>query len=120
MLRIITITIVVGLLLFILPEIGLSQYLHPQKWVILAFFLAISYLNHILMQFGFADNRENFVKFYLGSITARMILSLIFIGTFLYSGTPKPYIFLLDFFVLYLCFTGFEIFGLFSKLRDFS
>jgi hypothetical protein len=120
MLRIILITIGIGILLFIAPEIGLSQYVHPQKWMILAFFFAISYFNHILMQFGFANNRENFVKYYLGSITSRMILSLIFIGIFLYSNIPNPYIFLLDFFVLYLCYTGFEIFGLFSKLRHFS
>ena len=120
MLRIILLTIALGLLFYVAPEIGLSQYVHPQKWMILAFFFAISYLNHILMQFGFANNRDNFVKYYLGSITSRMILSLIFIGIFLYSNIPAPYIFLLDFFVLYLCYTGFEIFGLYRNLRLFS
>jgi len=120
MLRIIFLTIAIGLLFYIAPKMGLSQCVHPQKWLILAFFFAISYLNHILMQFGFANNRDNFVKYYLGSITLRMILSLIFIGTFLYSNIPNPYIFLLDFFVLYLCYTGFEIFGLYRNLRCFS
>jgi hypothetical protein len=120
MLRIILLTITIGLLFYVAPKIGLSQYVHPQKWVILAFFFAISYLNHLLMQMGFAKNRENFVQFYLGGITARMVLSLIFIGTFAYLGTLDINIFIIDFFVLYLCYTGFEIFGLFSKLRDFS
>ena len=120
MLRIILFTITIGLLFLIAPEIGLSQYVHVQKWVILSFFFAISYLNHILMQMGFAKNRENFVQYYLGSITGRLILSLIFIGTYVYLGTPDLNTFIIDFFVLYLCYTGFEIFGLFSKLRDFS
>ncbi|MEY4540662.1 MAG: hypothetical protein RLZZ306_2419 [Bacteroidota bacterium] len=120
MLRIILLTIACGILFYVAPEIGFSQYVHSQKWVILAFFFALSYLNHLLMQFGFAKNRENFVQFYLGGITARMILSLIFIGTFAYSGTQNINIFIINFFVLYLCYTGFEIFGLFSKLRDFS
>ena len=120
MLRIILLTIAFGLLFYIAPKIGLSQYVHAQKWVILSFFFAISYLNHILMNLGFAKNRENFVQYYLGSITGRLILSLIFIGTYVYLGTPDINIFIINFFVLYLCYTGFEIFGLFSKLRDFS
>ena len=120
MLRIILLTIAFGILFYVAPKIGLSQYVHAQKWVILCFFFAISYLNHILMQMGFAKNRENFVQYYLGSITGRLILSLIFIGTYVYLGTPDLNTFIINFFVLYLCYMGFEIFGLFSKLRDFS
>ena len=120
MLRIIILTITLGLFIFISPEIGLSQYLHPQKWMILAFFFAVSYLNHILLNLGFAKNRENFVQYYLGSVTGRLILSLIFIGTFVYTGIKDPYVFVINFFVLYLCYTGFEIFDLYRKLRHFS
>jgi hypothetical protein len=120
MLRIILLTLTIGLFIFIAPQIGLSQYTHPQKWMILAFFFAVSYLNHILLNLGFAKNRENFVQFYLGSVTARLILSLIFIGTFVYSGIQNPYLFIINFFVLYLCYTGFEIFDLYRKLRHFS
>ncbi len=120
MLRIIILTIILGLLMYIFPQIGLSQYLHSQKWVILAFFFAVSYLNHIMLNLGFAKNRENFVQFYLGSVTARLILSLIFIGTYVYLGVQNPYLFIINFFVLYLCYTGFEIFDLYRKLRHFS
>ena len=120
MLRIIILTAILGLLIYLSSQIGLSHYVHPQKWIILAFFFAVSYLNHILLNLGFAKNRENFVQFYLGSVTARLILSLIFIGIFVYSGIPNPYIFIINFFVLYLCYTGFEIFDLYRKLRHFS
>ena len=120
MLRIILFTIAIGILFYVAPEIGLSQYVHAQKWVILSFFFTISYLNHILMQIGFAKNRENFVQYYLGSVTGRLILSLIFIGTFVYLGTADINTFIIDFFVLYLCYTGFEIFGLYRNLRLFS
>jgi len=120
MLRIILLTIGIGLLFYFATEIGLSQYVHPQKWVILSFFFAISYLNHFLMQIGFVKNRENFVQYYLGSITGRLILSLIFIGTYVYLGTSDINIFIINFFVLYLCYTGFEIFGLYRNLRHFS
>jgi hypothetical protein len=120
MLRTIALTITIGLLFYFAPQIGFSQYFHPQRWMILAFFFAVSYLNHILLNLGFAKNRENFVQYYLGSVTARLILSLIFIGTFVYSGIQNPYLFIINFFVLYLCYTGFEIFDLYRKLRHFS
>lgn len=120
MLRIILLTAIIALLIYITPQIGLSQYVHSQEWMILAFFFAVSYLNHILANLGFAKNRKNFVQFYLGSITARLILSLIFVGTFIYSGIQNPYLFIINFFVLYLCYTGFEIFDLYRKLRLFS
>lgn len=120
MLRIILLTISLGLMFYFSTQIGLSQYLHEYKWIILAFFFAVSYLNHLLAQFGFANNRENFVQFYLGGIVTRLILSLIFVGTIAYLGTKDIYIFITNFFVLYLCYTGFEIYGLYRNLRHFS
>ncbi len=119
MLRIIILTIGLGLIFYFSPQIGLSQYLHEYKWIILAFFFAVSYLNHLLAQLGFANNRENFVQFYLGGIVTRLILSLIFVGVIAYMGTKDIYIFITNFFVLYLCYTGFEIYGLYRNLRHF-
>jgi hypothetical protein len=120
MLRIISLTLIVGLVFYFAPQIGLSQYVHSYKWFILTFFFAVAYLNHVLMQLGFANNRENFVQFYLGGIVARLILSLIFIGSFVYVGIIDMYIFISNFFVLYLCYTGFEIYGLYRNLRHIS
>lgn len=119
MLRIIILTIGLGLIFYFSPQIGLSQYFHEYKWIILAFFFAVSYLNHLLAQLGFANNRENFVQFYLGGIVTRLILSLIFVGVIANMGTKDIYIFITNFFVLYLCYTGFEIYGLYRNLRHF-
>lgn len=120
MLRIIIVTFVIAILFYFAPQMGLQSWIHPKKWEILAFFFAISYLNNLLTQMGLSKNRENFVQFYLGSITARMILSLVFIGIYLYSGMANPNIFVVNFFALYLCYTGFEIYNLYRKLRLFS
>lgn len=120
MLRIIILTISLGLIFYFTHQIGLSQYVHEYKWFILAFFFAISYFNHLLMKFGFANNREYFVQYYLGSLIVRLILSISFIAMFGYMGTKDIYIFISNFFVLYLCYTSFEISGLYRKLRHIS
>ncbi|MFC0184731.1 hypothetical protein [Pseudarcicella hirudinis] len=120
MLRILIFSVFVGIVLFTAPMLGLGQYVHAEKWFILTFFVAVSYLNHLLMQMGFANDREKFVPFYMASIGFRLILSVCFIGTFIYLKTPDIYTFIADFFVLYLFYTGFEIYGLYRNLRHFS
>lgn len=120
MVRIIILTFVIGLIFYFANFIGIAQYVHTDKWFILAFFFAISYFNHLLMKFGFANNREYFVQYYLGSIIVRLILSVGFIGIFGYLGTKDIYTFISNFFVLYLCYTSFEISGLYRKLRHIS
>ena len=120
MLRIIILSTVLGLLFFLAPSIGLAAYVHEKKWFILAFFIFISYLNHRLMQLGFANNRQNFVPFYMASLGFRLILGVTFVGFFIYWKTPNLYLFIVNFFILYLCYTGFEIYDLYRKLRLFS
>ncbi|REA61642.1 hypothetical protein DSL64_11810 [Dyadobacter luteus] len=117
MLRSILATLILGIVLFLAPYIGLDSYLHPYIWYILAFFLGISFLIHRLMEFGLQNNKEKFVSFYISTIVAKLILSLIFIGIFLYKGLSDSFLFVINFFALYLFYTCFEIYGLYRNLR---
>ncbi|WP_229311163.1 hypothetical protein [Larkinella soli] len=83
----------------------------------LVFFLSVSFLLHRLMEAGFQNNREKFVPFYMASIVARLILGLAFVGFFLFRGVTDRKVFILNFLVLYICYTIFEIYGLSRKLR---
>lgn len=117
MLRSIVFTIFLGIVLFTADYISLGQYIHPKKWSILAFFLALALLQHRLMEFGFRENRKKFVQFYLSSLTARFVMCLIFVGVFLYLKVEDPNGFVLTFFAFYLFYTCFEIYGLYRNLR---
>ena len=70
-------------------------------------------------QFGLKNEGEKFIPFQMISLTIRFILSVIFIGFFAYIHTPDMVLFVSNFFVLYLCSTNFEIFGLLRNLRRF-
>jgi hypothetical protein len=120
MVRIIILSIITGLVFQFSSEIGLASHIHPTKWYIWAFYGATSYLSHILMQLGFDNDRKYFVQFYLTTIVSRMFLSLAFVGYFIYQDTPNIYIFITNFFVLYLCYTGFEIYDLYRNLQHIS
>jgi O-antigen/teichoic acid export membrane protein len=117
MFRSILATLLIGIVLFLAPYIGLNSYLHPHIWYILAFFLGVSFLIHRLMEFGMKNNREKFITFYISTIVAKLLMSLVFIGLFLYRGLSDSFLFVINFFALYLFYTSFEIYGLYRNLR---
>lgn len=105
---------------FLAKPLGFEHLIHPQKWIMLAFFGAMSYLTYTLTTIGLRNNQEKFIELYFVSFSIRLVLMLVFIGTMLLVGSEKPYLFVINFFVLYLLFTVFEIINILRKLRRFS
>lgn len=116
----IILTGIIIIVFFLSKSLGFDHLIHPQKWIILSFFVAISYLFHLLIKQGMANKRENFVQFYLATIVIRFLLSILFIGFELYYHVQKPLLFIINFFVLYLFYTIFEISNLYRNLRQNS
>ncbi|TLV01159.1 hypothetical protein [Dyadobacter luticola] len=117
MLRTLIATIILGIVLFLVQRYLPFPILHPYIWYILIFFFGLSFFAHRLMEFGLRNNREKFVTFYISTIVGRIILSLVFIGLFLYQGLTDSFLFVTNFFALYLFYTCFEIYGLYRNLR---
>lgn len=105
---------------FLADATGLGYLLHQQKWVILSFFVAYSFLFNRIIELGFKEKRKNFIPFYLATVALRLVLSIIFIGIELYRGLEKQELFVANFFALYLFYTIFEIWNLNSNLRQNS
>ena len=117
MLRSLLATVFLAIVFFLVQHFHLGTFLHPYIWYILLFYFGLSFLGHRLMEYGLRNNREKFVTFYIATIVARIILSLIFIGLFLYRGLSDSFLFVINFFALYLFYTCFEIYGLYCNLR---
>ncbi|AWW00729.1 hypothetical protein DJ013_22075 [Arcticibacterium luteifluviistationis] len=119
MLRTILPYIFILIVFFLADYFGFVQYLHPNKYIMLVFFGAISYLFHVILKQGMRDKGEKFIQFYLSTVIIRFVASGIFVGIGLYIRVENVKLFIADFFVLYLFFTLFEIFGLYRTLRRF-
>ncbi len=117
MFRTILFTLFLGIVLFTADYFSVSDYIHPEKWSILVFFFAMAMLQHRLMEYGFKENRDKFVQFYLASLVIRFLFCLVFVGVFLYFKVASPNRFVLTFFAFYLFYTCFEIYGLYRNLR---
>lgn len=120
MLRILIPLALCGIVFFLAPVFGLGGWVHPDSLDMLAFFGCLGFLNYRLVERGFADREDKFVTFYLASMVVRMILSFAFLLVYLLLGALDFKHFILEFFVLYLFFAGFEFAGVYRKLRHFS
>jgi ABC-type uncharacterized transport system permease subunit len=107
-----------GSIIFCLKAYGFQHLVHERIWVIFAFFLALAFFNNQLMKLAFEKNREKFIVFFMASMVGRLILSLMFIVTFLFLKVSNVQLFVINFFVLYLCVLAFEIFENIRNLRQ--
>lgn len=110
-------TSILGIALFLASRSGYDSWIPAQWPYMLLFFLAVSYLIHRLMAFGFRNKREKFVEFYLSTVVMRLVLCIVFVGVNLYLGVENAPVFVAHFFGMYFLYTIFEIRGLYRTLR---
>lgn len=120
MIRTLILTAILIIVFFLAKYLGFEYLLHPKMWLILGFFVTFSVLFHRVIEFGLREKQKNFIPFYLATVVLRLILCVIFIGVELYLGLQQQELFILNFFVLYLFYTVFEIWNLSRNLRQNS
>ena len=74
-------------------------------------------LQHRLLSFGFQDDNDKFVQFYLASAVIKLILCIVFVAVFVYLQVNEVVSFIITFFALYLFYTCFEVVGMYRNLR---
>ncbi|MES2797327.1 MAG: hypothetical protein V4683_15245 [Bacteroidota bacterium] len=109
---------VIALIIYILQNFGYNHLIHANIWIIFVFFLAVAFLNYQLMKMAFEKNREKFITFFMASVVIRLILSLLFLGAFIFIKLENVQLFAINFFALYLCVLVFEIFENSRNLRQ--
>lgn len=108
---------VFGIVFFVASRFYGATWVHPFWPYILLFYVAVAALLYRLMSFVKDPKSAQFTTFYLAFVTAKLILSFIFMGVLLYNGVAGRATFVITFLVLYLVYTSFEIYGLTRKLR---
>jgi hypothetical protein len=117
MLRTAIFTGAIGIVFFAVERLGFGSVLPSEKWFILAFFFAVYVFQHRLLEFGTDNDNKSFIQFFMASTVFRLVLSVVFVGLFLYFGIKNTKTFIITFIVLYLFYTCFEIYGISTKLR---
>jgi hypothetical protein len=113
-------TLAIAVLVLLLKFLGLDNILHNQVWNVLLFFffltLLTGYLSHLILKIG----KDNFVLTVLAGTIFRFVISLGYILVFLFTGVDNIILFVANFFVIYLLYLLFDIYGLMANLRPHS
>jgi hypothetical protein len=108
---------IIGIVTLIFWLSPLKQFMHPKTWFIFAFFVNLDFLVHTLAEKGMENKSENFIQFYMVSMVAKLVFSIVFTAIFLYLYPLDRKALVLTVLAFYLCFTVFEILIIIRKLR---
>lgn len=107
----------IGLVMWLLQYVAEDKLVHPYAWYILAFFVFITAVTFYIIKLGLTEDESNFQLYYFGSMGFRVILSLGIVFVYVYLFKERELQFVLNFFVLYFMYTGFEIYSILTNLR---
>lgn len=78
---------------------------------------ALTFINHRICLESIEKQPDMFHLYYMGTMTVRFFIALGCITSYLYLQLINPNVFALNFLVLYLFYTIFEIYTLLANLR---
>ncbi len=117
MIRIIIFTSILAIIIFIAKHFLIPSMIHPEIWIMLAYFFILSIVGHRIIEKGIRSNKDNMAIYYFAVMLIRLLISAIFITIYLYMGVPEITIFFANFFILYLLYVAFEIKTLLTNLQ---
>lgn len=119
-LKLLAFSAVVFAIHFLVTYSAFGSLLHPTGVAMIIFYVVQSFL--LLWSEGVfvKNNSQNFVLFTIGSISFRLITSLLVAIVYLVAVGNQNTSFIIHFFTLYLLFLGFELFMLMTNLRSNS
>lgn len=116
MLKLLGFTAVVAAGLYIAEKM-VPAYVHPEKWTLLVFFVVLALISHRVTSRGIEKNKDNLVVYYFSTMLLRLVVSIGVLVFYMYTKTPDIFLLVINFFILYLLFVGFEINWLLTNLR---
>jgi L-asparagine transporter-like permease len=115
-LRLSLFTIVVALVYYGIRQLGFTLLDHPAFPFVLVFFALTTAGFHLGLVKAEARGNQQFVRFYMGATTAKLLLYMVVIVIYAFLVDENTRIFLIDFFLLYLLYTSFEVSFVYRKL----
>ncbi len=99
---------------------GHGAWVHPYAGALLAYYAGLTYLTYALIERGRRTSSDALTGYYMGALTARLLLSMGIAVAFIMSGAEGRSAFLAAFFTLYFLYAGFEVWHVVRNLRPNS
>lgn len=97
-----------------------NTLVHPFIWYMLLFFTFVTGFTFYITKKGYEHDEDNFQLYYFGSMAFRVVMCLGVVLLYVIFVKERHLQFVINFFVLYFIFTGFEIYCILTNLRPIS
>lgn len=113
-------SLIIAGIIYILQEFIKPDWVHETMWIILSFFVLLTWLTGMFTHYLLELSKENSVNILLGAIAIRFLASIAFVAVLLFIGTENLILFVVNFFAIYFFYLLFDIYTLISNLRPNS
>jgi hypothetical protein len=107
-------------IIYLLQEFIRPDWVHETMWIILSFFVLLTWLTVMFSHYLLEVSKENSVNILLGAMAIRFLASIGFVAILLFIGAENLILFVVNFFVIYFFYLLFDIYTLISNLRPNS
>ena len=115
--RILSFSLIIAAIAFAVFRFLIPQFYLPIFPFVLLFFIAVTIGTHAILTKAGKRPIRQFSTFYMGSVTAKLFIYLIFLVVYVLTHKEHAVPFILTFFVLYVLFTFFETYSLLNSLN---
>jgi hypothetical protein len=115
--RILTFSAIISVIAYFLYRWLIPQFYLPIFPFLIVFFIIISIGVHSVLTKAGKQRISKFSTFYMGSISIKLFIYIIFMVVYVFADKPNALSFLLNFLVLYFLYTFFETWSLLSDLK---
>lgn len=118
--RILALTLILAGIIYAMQNYFLPNWIHSSVWKILSFFALLTWLTGTFVHYLIKLSKENSPNILLGATALRFLASLGFIVIYLFLNVENIILFVANFFIIYLFYLIFDIYGLIANLRPHS
>lgn len=119
-LKLLIFSLMISGLIYLLQEFIKPDWIHQTMWIILSFFVLLTWLTGMFTHYLIQISKENSVNILLGAMGIRFLASIGFVAILLFLGTENLILFVVNFFVIYFFYLLFDIYTLIGNLRPNS
>ncbi len=104
-------------------SVAIFYFLIPQFYLpvfpfLIVFFVVVTIGIHTILTKAGKKTIRQFSTFYMGSVTVKLFIYLIFLVAYALTHKEQAVPFILTFFILYVLFTFFETYSLLNNLKE--
>lgn len=118
--KIFFLTLIIAGLVYLIGDVFQLNWVHESIWKIISFFLILTWLTGVFSYYLLSISKENSANILLGTIGVRFLASIAFVVVMLFLGQENLILFVVNFFVIYLFYLLFDMYGLIANLRPIS